>query len=528
MKYPLLTLLFLLSVTSQAQTPAFRWAKQVSSDMVIAATTTDAAGNFYITGTFTGTVDFDPGPGIDTLTDAGFGDLFITKLDSNGNLLWAKRIGNGSYDEGNGITTDAAGNVYITGFFSTDSVDFDPSPNTFFMSAGENSFVLKLTTSGGFIWAKQIAGVAENFGLSIALDRQNNILVTGRFDGTADFDPGTGTHNLTAFGSDMYILKLDNNGGFIWVKQIQALSTGTRSYTLAADNAANIYITGLLLGTTDFDPGTGVSNLTNPSVFPCTFMLKLNAGGDYVWARKLENVDSRLNGASILVDAAGDSYFGGTFNGTIDFDPNAGVHNLTSAANNNCFLLKLDSAANFTWVKQLADVKDMTADRAGNIYTCGNSIRKFGADGALQWSSDSSLSTRIVVEPSGGIYTTGIFSGTVDFDPGTAIANLTSPTGLASVFVQKLKQQPVLGVTNAALSASRLRIYPNPNNGSFYVQSAITGKFLVVNELGQTVQDITTIADKEAPVDASRLRDGVYFIRDLRGQTETGKIVVRH
>ena len=528
MKYPLLILLFLISITAQAQTPAFRWAKQLSRDMSVSATTTDGAGNFYMTGTFTGTVDFNPGPGIDTLTDAGFGDLFITKLDSAGNFLWAKRIGNSSYDEGKAIVTDATGNVYITGFFSTDSVDFDPGPNTFFMSAGENSFVLKLDANGNFVWAKQVTGTGENFGLSMVLDPQNNILISGRFDGTADFDPGAGTYNLTAFSSDIYFLKLDNNGNFIWARQIQALSTGTRSYGIGTDRSGNVYASGLLKGTTDFDPGTGVANLTNASTTQSTFILKLNAAGNFVWVRKVDNVDSYLSGTSLLVDAAGNSYIGGYFNGTVDFDPNAGVQNLTSATNNTCFLLKLDSSANFSWVKQLPDVKGMTADHAGNSYTCGSSIRKFGADGTAQWVSDSSLSTRIAVEPSGGIYMTGIFTGTFDFDPGTGVSTLITPAGDANVFVQKLKQQPVLAVSQTLVQGSSCRIYPNPNNGSFYVQATVAGKFLLVNELGQTVKEVMAVANKAVLIDAGSLPDGIYFIRDVQGRAAAGKIVMRH
>ncbi len=208
----ILAVLIFLATSLNAQVPGFDWARQLSGDAFILSMTTDQAGDFYATGAFTGTVDFDPGAGVDTLADVGFGDIFIMKMSPSGSLIWAKRIGGTSYDEGNAITTDANGNVYVAGFFETDSVDFDPGPGVFLMSGDQNSFVLKLTTNGDFVWAKQLAGTPGSYAVSLALDRQNNILATGAFSGTVDFDPNAGTSTLTSAGSDIYIWKLDNNG----------------------------------------------------------------------------------------------------------------------------------------------------------------------------------------------------------------------------------------------------------------------------------------------------------------------------
>src|SRR3954469_1784815 len=162
-------LLTLAGTMLHAQSVNFKWAKQMGGEGANAAggsIAVDAAGNVYTTGDFSGTADFDPGPATYNLTSAGTYDMFISKLDSSGNFIWAKQMGGnsaGNYVSGSSITLDAAGNVYTTGDFSG-TADFDPGPGIFTLSAIRASFVLKLAADGNFIWAKQTGGGGEGGG----------------------------------------------------------------------------------------------------------------------------------------------------------------------------------------------------------------------------------------------------------------------------------------------------------------------------------------------------------------------------
>ncbi len=358
----------------------------------------DASGNVYTTGLFSGTVDFDPGPGTVNLTAFGSNaDIFVQKLDSTGNLVWAKRMGGTFSDYGYGIAVDASGNVYTTGLFSS-TADFDPGAGIFNLtpSGSTDIFVQKLDFAGNFVWAKRMGGTAADEGLEIAVDGPGNIYCTGIFSGTADFDPGAGVTNLTSVGNrDIYVQKLDSTGNFQWAKSMGS-SLQDSGNGIAVDGSGNVYTTGSFQGTADFDPGAGVMNVTSAGSFDI-FVQKLDASGNFVWAKVMGGTGSD-GGIGIAVDGSGNAHATGYFNDTVDFDPGAGTSNLTSAGGNDAFVQKLDTSGNFVWAAGL-----------------GGTGLEFGTD--------------LAVDGSGNVYATGQFEVTVDFDPGAGTANLTSAGG---------------------------------------------------------------------------------------------------
>lgn len=319
-------------------------------------------------------------------------------------------------------------------------------------------------------YIKNIGGVGSNIGDPfITIDNLGNIYTTGFFSGTLDFDPGTGTNNLTSIGSeDAFIMKSDSVGNFIWAKNFGGTGT-TYSHGLTLDGSGNIYIIGTFSNTTDFDPNGGITNLTSIGGNDA-FISKLDGNGNFIWAKSMGGASNDAV-KSVAIDASGNVIATGTYSGTADFDPNAGVSNLTSAGGGDIFVLKLDAIGNFLWAKSMGGSSNdfpgcMNIDFSGNIYTTGHFeatvdfdpsasvfnltssgaedifISKLDANGNFIWaksigSTSTDISYGICIDVAGKIYTTGYYSGTVDFDPNAGITNLTSVGG-DDVFVLKL------------------------------------------------------------------------------------------
>jgi hypothetical protein len=174
----LAALTLLVVMGAQAADGDFVWAKAMGGTgpdwgdgMAV-----DSAGNVYTTGFFEGTVDFDPGAGVFNLTSAGGYDIFVSKLDSTGNFVWAKCMGGTNGDYGTGIAVDSAGNVYTTGDF-TGTADFDPGAVVFNLTSagGYDIFVSKLDSTGNALWAKRMGGTGDDYGTGIAVDSAGNV-----------------------------------------------------------------------------------------------------------------------------------------------------------------------------------------------------------------------------------------------------------------------------------------------------------------------------------------------------------------
>lgn len=326
-----------------------------------------------------------------------------------------------------------------------------------------------------FTWAKQFSGLNDQQGQSVAVDGSGNVITVGEFGDVADFDPGAGTFTLSPGSNyDAFISKVDAFGNFVWAKQIGINTTGDFAYDVAVDGSGNIYLTGYFNGTSDFDPGAGVYNLTAPSFQQEVFICKLNSLGNFIWAKQIGGTQQDW-AYSIAVDATNNVYTTGFFSGVADFDPGAGIFNMTSSGPTDIFVSKLDGSGNFVWAKQFAGGgtnfsvgRGISVDASGNVYTTGNFIgtidfdpgaglfnmthsnsqdvfiSKLDASGAFVWAkqingsgSGGAYGKDIVVDGN-NVYTTGFFSGTGDFDPGAGTFNLTA-SGLArDVFVSKL------------------------------------------------------------------------------------------
>lgn len=460
----------------------------------------DAPGNIYVTGNFQGTVDFDPGVAVSNLTATGGDDIFISKSDAAGNFIWTKKIGGFGLDHSFEIMVDGSGNVYTVGDFEG-TVDFDPGAGTYNLSSAgmQDAFILKLNSSGEFVWAKRMGAVDDDEILSLAISASGNIYSAGYFFGTVDFDPNAGTTELTAAGGyDVFVLKLDTAGNFIWADGLGGADWEFPE-SLTIDDAENVYVTGHFAGTTDFDPGAGTYNLTSAGLYDI-YISKLDANGNFVFAKSMSGTGDN-HSLSIAVDASGNIFTAGYFYTTCDFDPGAGVYDLTAVGSTDIFISKLDASGNYAWVKQIGgtlpdNVFSMKLDAGGNIYACGYFqgtvdfdpgpgttnytsagaqdifILKLDASGNFVWNNTiggtgADIGTELALDATGNISVTGYFSQTVDFDPGGDTANLTS-NGDKDAFVVKFGNT-LSGIANL-FEEGEVSIYPNPTSNSARLQ----------------------------------------------------------
>ena len=306
---------------------------------------TDNIGNIYATGYYYGVADFDPGPATANLNNSsGNSDIFIQKLNPQGNYVWAKRVGGSGYDQATSLEV-SQNNVVITGWFQL-AVDFNPGAATNQLVAGAQStdmFLLFLTTDGDFARVKHFDGPITNKGVEVAATSTGDFYLTGTYADTLDLDPGSGTQLVYTAGTSYFVVKLNSAGDFIWGKSFSDSGSGYQYPTaLEVLQQKGVVISGMFTGTADFDPGNGVSNLTAVGEAD-VFLLYLNENGNFVWAGSFGNTSPGYNDLAwnIATDNTGNIYSTGWYVETVDFDCGAGVEERTSVLYDDIYILKM-------------------------------------------------------------------------------------------------------------------------------------------------------------------------------------------
>jgi len=462
----------------------FLWSISVGGleNDILESITIDNTGNIIIIGYFEGSVDFDPGINEYFLNSIDEEAFFILKLNSNGEFIWAKSLDSPNiYTYKYSISIDNNEDLIISGSFEG-TVDFDFGSGVFnATSNGETDmFILKINANGEFIWVKTIGGDSNENSTSLVINNNGEILITGKFySEIVDFDPGNNVTNLfnNEFKS-IFILKLDLNGNFIWAKSIESTGINTDVFSIASDAVGNSFITGGFQNTIDFDPGSGIFNLT-ANGGKDIYILKLDADGNYSWAQAIGSTGEDEHARSITTDNMGNILITGKFMETVDFDSSSSVANLTVNGYKDCFILKLTTNGDFIWVRSVG----------GPGFDAGTSI---------------------ATDFEGNILVSGSFKSTADLDPGQGIINYTS-NGHFDIFIMKLNDN-TLGFDENEL-VTNVSFYPNPTYGKI---SLLLGKTYqkievsITNSLGQQLLTTTkTNKDKiEVKLNAS---SGLYY-----------------
>ncbi len=289
--------------------------------------TIDNSGNVVVTGEFSGTASFG-GFSLSSLYNST--DVFTTKLDGNGNFLWAKKGSGASTDRGIDAACDASENVFVTGQYS-DTITFDAAHNNTINNA---IFLIKYNSSGQEQWFRKIGGGTMNNVSGIAIDANDNIYLTGDFTGGVIF---FGTPNITltnTYANRIFTAKYDNSGTFQW-GHADGSSNDLTSKNITLDASGNAYIIGnfkCILNDYADQYGQGTFNSVG---YWDIFVTKYNAAGAWQWSRQCGSRDND-NGAGIAVNSAGQVHIAGSFYQQMNFPFTSGFLGYhTNEVNNN-------------------------------------------------------------------------------------------------------------------------------------------------------------------------------------------------
>ena len=294
--------------------------------------TVDPSGNVFTTGAFMSpTINF--GTGILTNASAT-NDFFITKHDTNGNTLWAKKAGGTNADTGFSIASDSLGDVYATGAFASSSIDFGSGALANSTTGTQDIFVVKYDGLGNAVWSNRSGGSADDAANGIAA-KKNDVYVTGGFSSASITFSTTTLNNNSAGTSDVFLAKYDLNGNLIWANSAGDADSDAGN-SVAIDTLGIAFITGFFISNSITFGGNALTN--SGAGYRELFVTAYNSNGNVAWAKSAGGGTFDEVGNTITVNNTGAIYVGGMFNsGSVSFDANT----LFKGCGDDVFVAKL-------------------------------------------------------------------------------------------------------------------------------------------------------------------------------------------
>lgn len=367
----------LLDHPAAGQAPNFAHAQTVAPGVTANAggstsleIATDAAGNSYLTGWFSGTVLF----GANAVTSVGGHDLFVAKYDPAGACLWVARAGGSGEDYGSGIGIDVSGGAYVVGSYMGTAVF---GSLTLAGTGGSEVVVAKLTPTGTWQWAQPAGGTGDDYGQSIAVDASGNAYATAAFlSGTVRV--GT-TMLMNTAVVNSFVAKYATTGTLQWARQAGGSAT-VYANAVAVDSSGAPYVFGDFSGSILLGSAALVSAGEQD-----VFVAKLNpASGAYLWAARAggSGNDQAPAGTAIVADGSGSAYITGRF---MSRDATFGGVRLLAMGGTDVFIARLAPTGTFQWAVQAGgpaaddEGEGLALDGRGSLLATG----RFGATAAF-------------------------------------------------------------------------------------------------------------------------------------------------
>lgn len=437
----------------------------------------DAAGNTYVAGFYTGTIQL----GTTNLSSAGSYDIFVAKVDPTGSLIWAASFGGPGDDRATALALDPNGDVVVVGWFDNNAV-FGTN-GAIAVQVNLAAFTLRLTTDGVLTGFYKVDNNGPNPSVSlernyaVAVDAAGAVYVAGKGDRVNNF----GTVSFGKPDVYGYLVKYDRAGNVLWIQASDRAPSGSQNVASAAvalDNAGGVYWGGFygLPGPTYTNAIIGGVNLPYGGGDADAFVAKFTAAtGAPVWTVGLHG-PGRERVMRLAADAFGNVFASGDFDAPTDFGP--GLLTPSNGSNGTGFLLKIDATGRVVWAREAGSVgglsgpnsRALATDFQGNVYSAHNFtgtnilgtpapvsiggqdglVTKFGTDGNLIWaqtfgSTNDDFVNGLVLDANLNVHVAGTLGRQAALGPFT----LTNG-GSGDLFLATIAAQPPVIVTPPA------------------------------------------------------------------------------
>ena len=543
----------LLAGPARAQTITADWAVPCAIHGGPTTLTTDAQGNTYVSGVFSGTVTIGSTTLIATQTAPGYTgplDVFLAKLNAQGQYQWAIQLGDGQHALLGMLAADNLGNVYMTGNFGSYSMQVGASGPVLYNSSNDDEgFVARFSGQNGQCqWARRFGSTGTDGGSTLTLNATGELYLTGRTgDGAADLGPYT-LPAAPSYSSRDFLAKLSASGTWLWAQQFGTNNSGKINVAKPMlDGLGSLYLTGtftspaITLGTTTLNSGQFSSSSWGTDLF----VAKLTESGTLRWARQANpGGQHRLSLYQATYDGQGHLCLAGSFDSQ---NAHLGSFTLTNAGPlvpppigpapptpntdryfSDAFVARYDTAGTWQWATRRGgpNANDYaylpTLDGTGRLlvlyaYDYNYPVQLASLDYATgAWRTDYQLPTNAFLnrDQLGRLYVYGTFTG-----PTLSLGGQTVPGagGTATAgYVARLGQLP-LATQPAVPSTIGLQAWPTPGPGtSVWVQGAKPGQAVeVLDMLGRRVGGGTMPASGPLRLSWANvgLAPGVYALR---------------
>ena len=534
-----------------AQNSMFEWVLQIGGDSNERGTAIelDSQGNFYCSGEVSDTTYF-----ADTTFVTNFGDIFIAKFSTEGELLWVKTCGGTGLDRGLDLKIDSDDNAVITGFFSGSATFGDI---TLVSADHHDLFIAKYNSSGNLLWVVQGAGLGIDEGLCLSTSSTNDIYVGGFFESTLNI----GSFNLsTGFTEALFLAKIDHVGNVIWAKQTVMGESGHAAINdIIIDSSGDIVFTGYFFMEITFQNTTLLSYDESDDIF----IAKYNNNGDEIWVKQAGG-DSNDNGNGIDVDESGNIYLAGEFRLTATFDSFI----LTSTDNNSdLFFGKLDPSGNFIWIEQGSGAQrdapySVSYNQINGVAICGTYTSDFtigdstfnsGATDDIfvaNFSPSGNFNTAISIGDNGDdrcwdiflndnnyAYLIGTFSDTIWFGNNSSVSHHLTDVFITKINFDEISNVETLYFNNNPSEYILFQNYPNPFRTLTKIRfiisknehASLTIYDILGNEIRILVNEKKIAGEYEIEFDKAGLPAGIYYYQlTVENYAQTKKMIVKN